>query len=99
MNLELLQQLMIENGLAVRAIPPTRRIVVELRHKEEFPDGHAQYLEEFNREMWVEERINSHGGQFVVERNCGTSSTVHFSGKRFYNSLSELIEDVKSCSD
>lgn len=95
MNLELLQQIMIENGLAIRAIPKTRRIVVELRHKEEFPDGHAQYLEEFNREMWVEERSNSHGCQFVVERNCGTKSTVEFSGKKFYSSLEELIKDVK----
>lgn len=90
-----LQKVMIENGLAIRAIPTTSKTVVEIRNKDRFPNGHAQYIEEYKREMWVDERKNNHGGQFVVECNCGTDKTVHFSGKRFYNSIEELIMDFK----
>lgn len=93
-TLEDLQKIMVSNGLTIRAIPVKRRIVVELRHKNDFPNGTLQYLEEFKREMWVEERKNIHGGQFIVESNCGTNATIHFSGKKFYSSLEELIEDI-----
>lgn len=96
MNLDILQKIMIEKGLSIRAIPMANRIVVELRHKDDFPNGHVQYLEEFKREMWVEERQNPHRGQFVVESNCGTRATVKFSGKRFYNSLQDLFKDYES---
>lgn len=94
MNLDFLQKVMVEKGLSIRAIPLTSRIVVELRHRDEFPNGHAEYLEEFHREMWVEVRKNKHGGQFVVESKCATHSMVNFSGKKFYDSLMSLIEDV-----
>lgn len=94
-TLEDLQRLMVEKGCSIRAIPLMSRVVVELRHKDKFPNGHAQYLEGFNREMWVEERKNAHGGQFVVESNCGTGATIRFSGKKFYTSLEELFDDMK----
>lgn len=93
-DLTVLQKIMIENGLAIRAVPIMKRIVVDLRHKGDFPDGHSQYLEEYKREMWVEERKNPHGGQFVVESDCGTKATIHFKGEKFYDSVEELIEDV-----
>ncbi len=96
---EELAKVMIEKGLAIRAIPMYRRIVVDIRHKEEFPNGHAEYLEEFKREMWVEVRKNKHGGQFVVESNCGTNATVNFSGKKFYDSLDALAKAVIEIKD
>lgn len=99
MAYEELSKVMIEKGLAIRAIPMDRRIVVEVRHKKEFPNGHAEYLEEFKREMWVEVRKNKHGGQFVVESNGGTNATVKFSGKTFYNSLDDLLKAVADMKD
>ena len=93
-TLESLQKIMIDKGLAIRAIPMKTRTVVELRHKDQFPSGHAQYLEEFKREMWVEERDVRHGGQFVFESNCATKATIHFSGNKFYHSLEDLLEDL-----
>lgn len=98
-DLNTLQKCMVENGLAIRAVPIMRRIVVDLRHKHEFPNGHAEYLEEYKREMWVENRKNTHGGQFTVESNCGTNATIHFSGKKFYDSIEEFIVDLKDNSN
>lgn len=95
MDLSTLQKIMVQNGLAIRAVPMMQRIVVDILHKNEFPDGHAEYLEEYKREMWVVNRKNIHGGQFVVESNCGTSAIIHFSNKKFYNSIEELIADIK----
>ncbi len=99
MAYEELAKVMIEKELAIRAIPVCRRIVVEVRHKKEFPNGHAEYLEEFKREMWVEVRENKHGGQFVVESNCGTNAMVNFSGEKFYNSLDDLLKAVVDMKD
>ncbi len=94
-SLEALQNIMIEKGLAIRAIPLSSRVVVELSHQSEYPNGCAQYLEEFKREMWVEVKKNKYGGQFVVESYCGTNATVRFAGRKFYSSLEELIDDIK----
>lgn len=99
MTIKDLQNLMVEYGLVIRAIPPTARIVVELRHKDKYPNGHAQYLEAFKREMWVEEIENIHAGQFAVEQCRSTTATVHFSGKKFYHSLEELANDMMQFSE
>ena len=37
MCLDILQKVMIENGLAIRAIPITSKAVVEIRNKDRFP--------------------------------------------------------------
>lgn len=91
--LERLQEIMVENGLSIRAIPKTIRSIVELRHKNEFPQGHSEYLESFKREMWVYETHPKIGGKFVVESKCGTNSMVRFTGKKFYNSLEEILKE------
>lgn len=93
MSLNRLQEIMVEKGLSIRAIPKTIRGTVELRHKNEFPQGHSEYLEPFKREMWVYEEHPKIGGKFVVESKCGTSSMVRFIGKRFYNSLEEILKE------
>lgn len=95
-DLNTLQKIMIDNGLAIRAIPIMRRIVVDIRHKNDFPDGHIEYLDEYKREMWVENRKNIHGGQFVVESNCGTQSSISFSGEKFYDSIEELVAEYET---
>ena len=92
-RLEHLQNIMVENALSVRAIPKTVREVVELRHKDKYPGGYVEYIDSFKREMWVYEKYPKHGGQFVVESKCGVGSMIRFSGKRYYNSLEEVIND------
>lgn len=99
MDLNTLQKCMLENGLAIRVVPLMTRIVVDIRHKNEFPNGHAEYLDEYKREMWVENRENIHGGQFIAESNCGTNATITFSGKKFYDSIEELVADLKDNSN
>ena len=86
-----LQNIMVEKATSIRAIPKSVRDVVEARHKDQYPDGHLEYLDGFRREMWVYERRPKHGGQFIVESNCGMCSMVNFHGKRYYDSLEEIV--------
>lgn len=92
-ELEKLQKIMVENGLTIRAIPKTIKDTVELRHSEEYPSGHKEYLLPYGREMWVYERHPINGGRFIVESNCGTNTIVKFYVKKFYESIEEIIED------
>lgn len=92
---ERLQDTMVKNALSIRAIPKTIRGVVELRHKDEYPEGRAEFLEDFKREMWVIETKPKHGGQFIVASKCNTHSMVKFQGEKFYNSLEEILNEYE----
>lgn len=88
-----LQKIMVKKELSIRAIPKTVRHIEEMRHCSEHPNGHKEFLPGFNREMWVYETTPEHGGKFVVESKCGTNSMVWFRGKKFYNSLEEILKE------
>lgn len=92
MTVKELERLMVQHSVVIRAIPKSRRIIVEKRHAEEFPNAEIKYLPEFKREMLVEERENKHGGEFVLEIAKHTHCRVDFTGKRFFKSLEEIIE-------
>lgn len=92
MTLEQLESLLIQHSAVIRAIPKSVRIVVEKRHMEQFPNAEIKYLPEYRREMLVEERQTKHGGEFALEIAKHTHSRVDFQGKRFFKSLTEVIE-------
>lgn len=87
-----LESLMTRNGVAIRALPMSERIVVEKRHAEQFPNAEVKFLPEYKREMLVEERQLKHGGEFVLELVKSSRSTVKFDGKRFFKSLDDVAE-------
>ena len=93
LTIEELERLMVEYGIVLRAIPTTVREILEVRHKDEYPDGKVVYLEEFHRDMLVVERVPKHAGEFLMECRQGTSEMVQFR-RIFYKSIGEAIADL-----
>ena len=93
-----LERLMRETGAAIRAIPEKSRSVFENSEKNRrmFPDGTAKYLPEYGRVMLVVEKKMQNGGKFLLEmgRHIGTSTTVRFSGKQYFNTLSDIMKEL-----
>lgn len=92
MGLEILENLMINHGLAIRAIPKNTYSLYEARYIKDYPNGEIKYIEQFKREMLIVKNTIPHGGEFIVEIAQHTNSTVKFSGKQYYKSLDEIIE-------
>ena len=87
-----LVELMFKHGLVIRAIPSTKADIMEVRHKDRFPEGKAEYLEDFNREMWVVVHNNSLGGKFIVETVRHQDSVVRFTRlSHTYDSIEDII--------
>lgn len=93
MTIEELEHLMVEHGIVLRAIPNTVREILEVRYRDEYPDGKVVYLEEFHREMLIVEHVPKHAGEFLMECRQGTSQMVPFN-RIFYKSISEAIADL-----
>ena len=91
MTLVELEKILIEHGVALRAIPAEMYEVYEKAHAEKFPDGQIIYLDEFKRKMLVRKRTPQNAGKFVFEYNCGTGCMVRFSGQQYYDSIEEAI--------
>lgn len=98
-SLETLGKLMVKHNLAIRAVPMVQRDIVEVRHKDKYPDGVIQYLPDFKREMLVTLRTPKHAGMFVVEKARGTAATVHFGPKKFYRSLEDIVKEYQKKED
>lgn len=92
MNIAELEQIMVEYGVTLRAIPAEVYGIYETTHAEEYPDGQISYLEEFKREMLITKRIPKDAGKFILEYNCGTGKTVCFSRQEYYDSIEEAIK-------
>jgi hypothetical protein len=94
MTLIELENILIEYGAALRAIPAEVYEVYAKTHIEDFPNGQIVYLDEFKREMLVVKSIPTNAGKFVFEHNCGTGRMVRFTGRQYYNSIEEVIESL-----
>lgn len=94
MDIKELENIMISHGIVLRAIPKIERSICEKRRANEFPDGKIEYLEEYKREMLVIERIPKYAGKFIFEYKQGTASTVKFTGKKFFDSIEQAVNDL-----
>lgn len=94
MNIDELEATMSQYGMVIRAIPEKIRGVYEVSHQDLFPNGQIMYLEEYKREMLVVETRPQHAGKFVIECARHTYSRVQFNGKKFYDTISEAVNDV-----
>ena len=68
---------------------------MEVHHKDAYPGGHVEFLEEYKREMWIRDRVPKYAGQFIVTREPTTSSIVMFRKKKYYSSLEEIIAEYE----
>lgn len=94
MDIKELEEIMIEHGVVLRAIPKKVRGVYEKYHADEFPNGTIEYLEDFKREMLVVWSIPKNAGKFTFECEKHTGSTVKFRGKKFFDSIEEAVKDL-----
>lgn len=98
MNIKELEEIMISNGIVIRAIPKKSIEIYEKFHadslKKQGVKVEVKYLENYRREMAVVERVPENAGKFVIEINQGTSSIVKFKDKVFYNSIEEAIKGI-----
>ena len=93
MTLQELEQVMIEYGIAIKAIPNKMKSVYEKSHINEYPNGYIKYLEEYKREMLIVEYEPKNAGKFVIVDNTGTSSSVWFVND-FYDSIEDAVESL-----
>lgn len=93
MDIEVLEKIMRQNSLVVRAIPAKSIKILETEHADMYPEGHLMHMPGFNREMLVVETEPEHAGQFIVEQQRNTAMRTQFGAKKYYNSLEEVIAD------
>ncbi len=94
MTVEELQQIMIEKGVVIRAIPMKIRGIYEKEKINKYPNGTIQYLPEFKREMLVCESVPQNAGKFIIEQNQGSLSTVKFCGKEYFDTIEDAVKSL-----
>jgi hypothetical protein len=91
MDIKKLEQIMIAHGVVLRAIPEKIVSVIEVYHKDKYPDGRIEYIERYKREMLVVEKIPIHAGKFIFECAKNTNGMIQFYGKRYFDSIDEAV--------
>jgi len=98
MDVSELQKIMIDNGVAIRAIPREVVSICETRHKDKFPDGQVYYDEVAKRDMLRVIRIPQFAGKFIIVKGCGMGENVRFSKPRFFDSIDEAVKALEEKS-
>lgn len=95
-NIKELEEIMIAQGVVLRAIPRVTISTLETSHSKDYPNGEIKYLPAYKREMLVIKRFPENGGKLLIETNQDTSYTVLFRGKRYFDSIGEAIDFILS---
>lgn len=88
-----LQNIMMEHGLVIRAIPKIETMVMETRHIDKYPDGEIKFLEDYKREMLVVEKELSLGGKFIITQAKHQLASIQFEKKNVFNSIEKCINN------
>lgn len=94
MDIKELENIMILNGVVLRALPRIMRGIYETRHIDIFPNGTIEYLEEYKREMLVVYTVPKNAGKFIFECARNTMNSVSFAGKKYYDTIEEAVNDL-----
>ncbi|MBQ3011261.1 MAG: hypothetical protein IJA20_02925 [Methanocorpusculum sp.] len=94
MDIKELEEIMVEHGVVLRAIPMKVTGIYEVRHRKQFPNARVEYLEDFKREMLIDERVPINAGKFIFESNQGTGNMVKFYANRFYDSIEDAMDGL-----
>ena len=78
MDIKVLENIMQEYGLVIRAIPNKIKRIYDSYHIKDFPDGKLEYVEKFGREMCVVMESPNHAGKFVIDCAPHTYTDVKF---------------------
>lgn len=94
MTIEELEELMINRGLVIRAIPKEITHIYEVHYAKRYPNGTVKYMEEYKREMLLVTEVPENAGKFVMNAKSNTETTVKFHPP-FFSSIKELVEYVE----
>jgi hypothetical protein len=105
-DLKTLERLMIERGLTIRAIPKEYKETWSKyadncneckRNKDNDKKMNRTCVMEFNnnKEFCVFTRKPKNGGKFLIVDNCGNGSMIRFDGKKYFDSINDIIEDLQ----
>lgn len=89
------EALMRKHSLVIRTVPELEQHVFETKHKDRYPDGKIQYVEEYKRDMLVVKKIPEHAGEFIACSLPNTESVVKFVPKKYYSTLEAIVEDFR----
>ena len=95
MDLKTLENIMVSRGISIRAIPLVINETLEVCHRDKYPDGVVCYDERFKRDMLKIKMVPKNAGKFIVEQKCGTGSLIRFMPDKYYDSIEELVADLK----
>lgn len=91
MNIKELEEIMIAHSVVLRAIPQTTIGIYEKEQISKYPDGTVKYLDNYKREMLIVERTPKNAGEFILECEKHTGSTVRFTGNMFFETIEQAI--------
>jgi len=92
MTIQELEKIMVQYGVAIRAIPQTVISVYEASHIDQYPEGHLEFLEGYGREMLIVQKTPHKAGKFVIIPDNGTSTSVSFACEPFYDSIEDAVD-------
>lgn len=90
LTINVLEQIMRDYGVVIRAIPMCTHYVHEACYENQFPNGKVMYLKEYGRNMLIVTGIPKHAGKFLIEPAKHTSVTVRFK-ERYFDTIEEAI--------
>lgn len=92
MDIKELEEIMISEGIVLRAIPSKTVGIYEKYHINEFPHGTIQYLDEYKREMLVVESIPELAGKFLLQTAKHQNCIVRFDNKELFDSIEDAMK-------
>lgn len=94
MDIKVLENIMQEYGLVIRAIPNKIKRIYDSYHIKDFPDGKLEYVEKFGREMCVVMEAPNHAGKFVIDCAPHTYTDVKFTNGMYFNTIEDAVNYI-----
>ena len=91
MTMQELEQIMVEYGIVIRAIPHYQTSTFEARHKDQYPEAVEYFDVKCNRSMIKVQRPNRHGGKFLITKQADTGQMVSFHNPKYYDSIEDAV--------
>jgi len=94
MTTQEIEQIMIEKGITVRAIP--KKIISHWTIQEKnIPNCKNKIIYNEKGKPFEEKiKVPENGGKFIIVNNCGNDSLVNFKNCKYFNSIDEAIKSL-----
>lgn len=94
MDINILEKIMKEKGLVIRAIPNEVKCIYDSYHIKDFPEGKLEYISQFDREMCVVMQKPKNAGKFMVASAKHTYMDVKFNHSEYFDTIQDAINYI-----